>query len=498
MDGLSIKELFEINKGVSLAYNDIILLPDYTDFGVENISLATKLSRNIDLKIPIVSAPMDTVTGDELAKWMALLGGIGFIHYNNTIEEQCEMVKKVKRYENGFISDVETRSPNDLISSLKNCPYSNIPITENGLSNGKLVGMLTKYDYSMEKHQESKISGRMKLLNKIKFASLREITSSDKLDLKKANDFLLESSAFALPVVDDIGNLKYLVTRKDIETNVEYPLATKDAHKKLRAGAAVGTREDDKTRVCALAKAGVDAVKIDCAHGHTSYQIEMIKYIKKQYPEIDVISGNVVTSNGAEDLIKAGADAVCVGMGIGSICTTQEITAAGRAQASAVYCASKIANKYNIPVIADGGISQSGHILKAWILGAHSCMAGNMLAGTDESLGEWIITKSGEKLKCYRGMGSYEAMKEGSAKRYSIDMNKERAAEGVVAQVKTKGHIYDFIPTITAGIKQGMIKIGCKNLEEIREKSEKGEIRVEQRTFSAQKEGDIHDLVFGN
>ncbi|MFH1030327.1 MAG: IMP dehydrogenase [bacterium] len=498
MDGVSIKELFEITSGESLAYNDLILLPGYTDFGIEDINLNTKLSRNIDLKIPIVSAPMDTVTGDELARWMALLGGIGFIHYNNSIEKQQEMVKKVKRYENGFISNVETRNPNDLIDSLRDCQYSNIPITEDGLSNGKLVGMLTKYDYSLAKHGDIPIKERMKGLDKITFVSIDEISSNNKLNIKKANDLLLENSVLALPIIDNKGDLKYLVTRKDIETNVEYPLATKDENKKLRVGAAVGTREADKERADALAKAGVDTIKIDCAHGHTSYQIEMINYIKKTYPGVDIASGNVVTSNAAEDLIKAGADAICVGMGIGSMCITQEVTAAGRAQASAIYHVSQAAKKYNIPVIADGGISQSGHILKAWVLGAHSCMVGNMLAGTDESLGEWIVTKTGEKLKRYRGMGSHEAMKAGSDKRYSVNVNKEKAAEGVIASVLSKGHVYDLLPSICAGVKQGMLKIGCKNLIEIRDKSVKGEIRVEKRTFSAQREGDVHDLILGN
>ncbi|OGF22499.1 IMP dehydrogenase [Candidatus Falkowbacteria bacterium RBG_13_39_14] len=494
-DGVSIKELFEISKGASLAYNDLILLPGHTDFGVEDINLNTKLSRNIELKIPIVSAPMDTVTGDELARWMALLGGIGFIHYNNTIEEQCEMVKAVKGYENGFINEPFVKKPENLIGELKDCPYSNIPITEDGASHGKLAGLLTKYDFAFERHSDIPIRERMIELNELKVARLDQVATNGNLDLSKANNLLFESYSSALPIVDEKGGLEYLVTRKDIETNVEYPLATKDSHKKLRVGAAVGTRELDKERARALVMAGVDAIKIDCAHGHTSYQIEMINYIKKTYPGVDIASGNVVTSNAAEDLIKAGADAICVGMGIGSMCITQEVTAAGRAQASAIYHVSQAAKKYNIPVIADGGISQSGHILKAWILGAHSCMAGNMLAGTDESLGEWIVTKSGEKLKRYRGMGSYEAMKAGSDRRYSVNMNKEKAAEGVVASVLSKGHVYDLLPTITAGIKQGMLKIGCKNIDEIRQKAEKGEIRVEKRTFSAQKEGDVHDLI---
>ncbi len=493
MDGVSIKELFELNKGTTFAYNDFIILPDYTDFGTFDIDLTTKLSKNISLKIPLVSSPMDKVTEDEMAKWMALLGGIGIIHYNNTIEAQCEMVKKVKNFENGFISNPLTKGQNELIRSLKGCKYTNIPITENG----KLIGLLTTYDFSFEKHSNLPIKERMKPLKQLTVATIDEISFNNKLNLSKANDILLENSCTSLPIIDENGVLKYLVTRKDIETNSDYPLATKDSHKKLMVGAAVGTQEEDKKRVDALAKVGVNAIKIDSAHGHTSYQIEMIKYIKKKYPEIDILSGNVVTSVAVKNLAEAGVDAICCGMGIGSICITQEVTATGRAQASAIYATAEEAKKYNIPVIADGGIAQSGQILKAWVLGADTSMLGNMLAGTDESHGEWIITANGEKFKEYRGMGSYEAMKEGSAKRYSIAMNKEKAAEGVVAQVQTKGHIYDFIPTITAGIKQGMLKIGCKNLVEIKEKSEKGEIRVEKRTFSAQKEGDVHDLVMG-
>ncbi|MFH0856537.1 MAG: IMP dehydrogenase [bacterium] len=497
MDGVSIKELFELNKGVSLAYNDIILLPGYTDFSISDADLSTKLSRNITLKIPIISAPMDTVTGDEMAKWMALLGGIGFIHYNQTIEEQCEMVKKVKKFENGFISEPEARSPDDLIESLKESPYSNIPITEDGSSHGKLVGILNRYDYSYEKHLKLPVKERMAGLDKLKIASEDEILENNCLSIKKADHILIESHSLVLPIVDKNGFLKYLVTRKDIDKNTNFPLATKDKNKKLRAGAAVGTQEDDKKRVNLLAASGVDVIKIDSAHGHTLYQIEMIKYIKKNYPEIDIITGNIVTSSAAKDLISAGADALCIGMGIGSICTTQEVTAAGRAQASAIYNIAMAAKKYNIPVIADGGISKSGQIVRAMVLGASSCMAGNLLAGTNESLGEWIINENGEKFKRYRGMGSYEAMKTGSAKRYAVDMNKEKAAEGVVAAVASKGHIYDLLPSVAAGVKQGLQKIGCKNMEEIKKASDNGEIRVELRSFSAQKEGDVHDVIMG-
>lgn len=496
-DGVSLKELFKLNKGVSLAYNDLILLPGYTDFGANDIDLSTKLSKNISLKIPIISAPMDTVTGDELAKWMALLGGIGFIHYNQTVAEQCEMVKKVKQFENGFISEPMTKSPDDLIESLKDLPYSNIPITQDGSSHGKLIGILNEFDYSCEKHAKLPIKKRMTKVDKLKIALEEDILENNKLSIRKANYILIESHSLLLPILDKNGFLKYLVNRKDIDTNTNYPLATKDKHKKLRVGAAVGTQEDDKTRVNELAASGVDAIKIDSAHGHTSYQIEMIKFIKYTYPEIDVITGNIVTSGAAEDLIKAGADALCIGMGIGSICTTQEVTAAGRAQASAIYNVSQTAKKYDIPVIADGGISKSGQIVKALVLGAVSCMVGNLLAGTTESLGEWIIVETGEKFKRYRGMGSYEAMQTGSAKRYSVDMNKEKAAEGVVASVASKGHIYDLLPSVAAGIKQGMQKISCKNMEEIRAKAEKEEIRVEIRSYSAQKEGDIHDIIMG-
>lgn len=495
MDGVSIKELFELNRGVSLAYNDIILLPGYTDFSISDVDLSTKLSRNITLKIPIISAPMDTVTGDEMAKWMALLGGMGFIHYNQTVEEQCEMVKKVKKFENGFISEPEVRMPDDLIESLKDSPYSNIPITEDGSSHGKLVGILNKYDYSYEQHLKLPVKERMAGLDKLKITSEDAILENNCLSIKKADNILIENHSLVLPIVDKNGFLKYLVTRKDIDKNTDFPLATKDKNKKLRAGAAVGTQEDDKKRVNLLATSGVDAIKIDSAHGHTSYQIEMIKFIKANYPQIDVISGNIVTSNAAGDLIKAGADAICVGMGIGSICTTQEVTAAGRAQASAIYNIAETAKKYDVPVIADGGISKSGQIVKALVLGAASCMVGNLLAGTNESLGEWIIAPTGEKFKKYRGMGSYEAMKTGSAKRYAVDMNKEKAAEGVVASVASKGHIYDLLPSVTAGIKQGMQKISCKNISEIRAKAEKEEIRVELRSYSAQKEGDVHDII---
>ncbi|MFC1613022.1 IMP dehydrogenase [Patescibacteria group bacterium] len=495
MDGVSTKELFELNKGRSLSYNDFIILPNYTAFHSKEMSLKTKLSRNIEMDIPIVSSPMDTVTGASMAKCMALLGGIGIIHYNNTIEEQCDMVKKVKKFENGFISEPFAKSPNDLIESLRECKYSNIPITEDGKRDGKLIGLITKYDFAFEKHSNLEIKERMTKINKLKIATVEDINTDNKLDLSKANDILLETSFSALPIIDKNGLLKYLVTRKDIQTNVYYPLATKNQNKKLMVGAAIGTNLADKDRVDSLVKAGVDVIKIDVAHAYTKFQIEMIKYIKNKYPEIDVITGNVVTGEATECLIKAGADAISVGMGIGSICTTQEVTATGRAQASAVYNCSKIAIKNNVPVIADGGISQSGHILRASVLGANSCMLGNLLAGTNESLGEWIVTSSGEKFKKYRGMGSYEAMRAGSAKRYSVKKNGFKAAEGVPASVTNKGSIYEWLPVIIAGVKQGMQKIGCKSLEEIITKSKKEKIRVELRTSSAQMEGNTHDLI---
>jgi IMP dehydrogenase len=485
-DGFSADDVFSRIEGYT--YNDIILLPGFIDFDTKDVSLKTQLTRNISINLPVVSSPMDTVTEGRMAIYMALLGGIGIIHYNNTINEQVEMVKKVKRFENGFITDPTVLSPmhtiRDVIDIKHKLGFSGVPITEDGTLNTKLVGIVTARDIDFEKDITKKLKDVM---------TTKLVTAKVGVTLSEANTILRTTKVGKLPIVDDTGLLKGLVSRTDLKKNRDFPNATKNDNKQLRVGTAISTRDEDKERLAELMKYGVDVVVIDSAQGYNKYQIDMIKFIKSKYPELDVIAGNVVTRDQAEGLIKAGADALRIGMGPGSICTTQETMASGRPQATAVYQTAKIAAQYGIPVIADGGISTIGHIMKAISLGAHTVMMGSLLAGTHESPGEYIY-KEGVRLKKYRGMASIEAMKEGGDKRYFADAENLKVAQGVSGSVIDRGSLVDFIPYIAQGLRHAFQDVGFTNIADLHKGMEDGVLRMQVRSVSSIKEGGVHDL----
>ncbi|MGL4369479.1 MAG: IMP dehydrogenase [Spirochaetota bacterium] len=485
-DGFSAEELFSSVSG--LTYNDLIILPGYIDFNPDDVDLETNVTRNIKIKRPFVSSPMDTVTESKMAIALALQGGVGIIHYNNTIEEQAEEVRTVKRYENGFISDPLCLSPENTIADIykikEKYGFSGIPITENGKLNSKLVGIVTNRDIDFERDRSRKIKEVM---------TTDLLTAPKNISLSEANRILRESKKGKLPIVDDQGRMVSLMSRSDLLKNREFPFSSKDRNKQLMVGAAVSTRDESKDRLAALAEAGLNLVVIDSAQGNSSYQVEMIKWIKKHFPEIDVIGGNVVTSEQCEVLIKAGADALRIGMGPGSICTTQQTMACGRSQGTAVYRTAKYARTQGVPVIADGGIANLGHVAKCLALGASVGMMGSMFAGTNESPGEYFY-ENGIRLKKYRGMASLEAMEKGGAKRYFAEDTKIKVAQGVSGSVTDKGSMMDYIPYIVQGLKHSFQDMGVRSIKELHDRLNSGELRFEMRSLSSQTEGGVHDL----
>ena len=495
-DGKSASEL--LGKGVGYTYNDIIILPGHINFGISDINLGTKITKNISLKTPIISSPMDTVTESDMAIAMALQGGIGIIHYNCCIEDQANMIRAVKRYENGFITNPIVIGPNETIDNVLKIKdkmnFCGFPVTDTGMLGGKLIGILTRRDIESISNIENYI------FKKVKDVMVKDnlIVGKEGCGLIECNKLLRESRKGKLPIVNDNYELISLMSRKDLLTNEEFPLASKNEKtKQLLCGAAVGTREEDKVRLDSVVKAGVDLVIFDSSQGDSIYQIEMIKYTKNKYPKLDIIGGNVVTIQQCKNLIDAGVDGLRIGMGVGSICTTQDVCAVGRAQATAVYQTAKFAKSFDIPIIADGGISNSGHISKALALGANAVMCGSILAGTNESPGEYFY-RDGIRMKKYRGMGSKEAINNryGNAVRYfdKLSSNVPVVTQGVSGTVIDKGSIHRFIPYMVQGIKHGFQGMGVINLENLNNKMMSGELRFEIRSHSSQKEGGVHSL----
>ncbi|MBN2161242.1 MAG: IMP dehydrogenase [Spirochaetes bacterium] len=486
MDAFSAEELFTKENG--WAYNDFIILPGFIDFSPDDVNLESSLTRNIRIKNPLVSSPMDTVTESKMAIGLALQGGIGIIHYNNSIEEQAGEVRKVKRFENGFINDPIVLSPGHTIHDIDEIKarhgFSGIPITETGKLGSLLLGIVTNRDVDFE-------TDRSKKLGDVMTTDL--VTAKKGISLNEANQILKNSKKGKLPIVDEKGKLVALMSRKDLLKNREYPLASKDPRKQLMAGAAISTREESKERLAALVEAGVDVIVVDAAQGNSVFQVEMIKYIKKKYRDIEVIGGNVVTEEQCENLVKAGADALRIGMGPGSICTTQTTMSVGRAQATAVYRTAKYARKHSIPVIADGGISTIGHIAKALALGASAVMMGSMFAGTNEAPGEYFY-ENGVRLKKYRGMASQEALEAGGAKRYFAEDTKIKVVQGVSGAVLDKGSLFEFVPYLIQGLKHSFQDMGTKDMKVLHENLYAGKLRFELRSLSAQLEGGVHDM----
>jgi len=470
----------------ALTFDDILMIPQYSEVLPKMADLTTRFSRNITLKMPLVSAAMDTVTEEEMAITMALQGGIGVIHKNCDPDEQARMVRLVKRFENGFILEPVVLSPESKIAEVieirQTKHYKSIPITEDGTLEGKVVGMVSRYDY-LEKHADQTCAERM-----TKVADL--LVTKGEVSLSAANDILEESKHSKLLILNDDGSLRALLTRKDIERNEEFPFATKDKRKRLRVAAAIGPAHNMEERVEKLAKEGVDVIIVDTAHGHSKGVIDCVKYVKKNYPKIDVVAGNIASPEAAEALIKAGADGLKVGIGPGSICTTRIVTGIGVPQFSAIINVAKVANPAKIPLIADGGIRYSGDAAKALAGGADCIMIGSLLAGTAEAPGEMIYS-GGKTYKYYRGMGSIAAMKKGGKERYSQAnvADDKLVPEGIEGKTLFKGTAKTEIFQLCGGIRSAMGYNGAKNLAELRKR-----VQFVQITAASLKESHPHDV----
>ena len=448
--------------GEGLTYDDVLLVPAHSSVLPRETDLTTRFSRNIEMKIPIVSAAMDTVTESKMAIAMAQEGGIGVIHKNMSIEKQANEVKKVKRAENGMILDPVTLSANarviDALNMMREYSIGGIPVVD---KHNKLVGIVTNRDLRFEKALDKPIREVM--------TSENLITTTEFTNFEEAAQILQEFKIEKLPVVNNDYKLVGLITYKDIIKIKAHPNSCKDNNGRLRVAAAVGIASDTMQRVAALVEAGVDAIVVDTAHGHSEGVIQMAKQVKKKYPEIDLVVGNVATREAALDLLAAGADAIKVGIGPGSICTTRIVAGVGVPQLTAVYNVSKALKESGVPVIADGGIRYTGDIVKAIAAGGDSIMAGSLFAGVDESPGEAIIF-DGRKYKSYRGMGSVEAMQQGSKDRYFQDAEddiKKLVPEGIVGRVPYKGTLSEVILQMVGGLRAGMGYTGSRNIKEL-------------------------------
>lgn len=437
-------------------FDDVLLVPNKSEVLPKEVSLKTKLTKKIALNIPMISAGMDTVTESTMAIAIAREGGIGIIHKNMSIEAQAREVDRVKRQENGVITDPIFLSPEHTLQDAENLMaqyrISGVPITVDG----KLVGILTNRDTTFETDYSKQIKEVMTKENLV--------TAPENTSLDEAKELLRKHKIEKLPLVDKDGMLKGLITIKDIEKTKAFPNAAKDEKGRLLCGAAVGVTKDMMERVDALVKAKVDVITIDTAHGHSKGVIDAVKQVKEVYPELQVIAGNVATAEATEDLIKAGADCVKVGIGPGSICTTRIVAGVGVPQLTAVMDCVEVGRKYGIPVIADGGIKYSGDIVKAMAAGACAVMMGSLLAGCEEAPGETEIYQ-GRSYKVYRGMGSLAAMACGSKDRYFQEGNKKLVPEGVEGRVAYKGLVSDTIFQLLGGIKSGMGYLGSKDFE---------------------------------
>ena len=469
-------------KIVKTAYtfDDALLMPNKSEILPREVTTRTQLTKKITLNIPLMSAGMDTVTESKMAIAMAREGGIGIIHKNMTIEQQAKEVDKVKRQENGVITDPIYLSEDHLIQDAENLMaqyrISGVPVTKDG----KLVGIITNRDIIFETDFQKKISEVMTKENLI--------TANEKTTVEEAKEILKKHKIEKLPLVDEEGNLKGLITMKDIEKVKRFPNAAKDDKGRLLCGAGVGVTANMMERIDALVKAQVDVIVLDTAHGHSQGVLEAVKKIKKAYPTLQVIAGNVATSEAVEDLIKAGADCVKVGIGPGSICTTRVVAGVGVPQLTAVMDCAEMGRKYGIPVIADGGLKYSGDIVKALAAGASVAMLGSLFAGCEEAPGEMEIYQ-GRSYKVYRGMGSLAAMESGSKDRYFQEGNKKLVPEGVEGRVAYKGPVADTIFQLIGGIRSGMGYLGSKDLNTLYESA-----RFVIQTGAGLRESHPHDI----
>jgi IMP dehydrogenase len=501
---MRIVDFFEELRSLSLSYEDVILLPGYVDFAVADVQLKTQLTRELSINIPIVSSPMDTVTEASLATAIALEGGLGFVHYNMSVEEQLKHVKQVKRYKNGVVTNPVTLPPEarirDVVQIKNEQGYSIIPVTDSGKPTGRLVGMITKYDYSAfsESDLDQTVAQRMIPRERLDVLTTEEMSVEGEFSLQLANERLLDSHGAALAILNGDGTLFGLVTRADLQKRMDYPRASTDPKRRsLLVGAAIETWPQKAEERLEVLQDDVDVVVFDTSQGYSRFEIDLIKRCKKLYPHLQVIAGNVVTAEACEALIAAGADAIRVGMGIGSICTTQEVGGIGRGQASAVYQCGRLCAKEGVPLIADGGISKSSDMVKALCLGASSVMLGSLLACTEEAPGKCQI-KDGVKLKDYRGMGSAKAMEKGSSARYGIQNSQVKIPEGVSGKVAYKGKVSEWVPLLVQGMRQGLNKLGYSSIAALHEAIAENRLELERRSDGAKREGSIHSLYSFN
>ena len=466
--------------GEGITFDDVLLVPAYSEVIANDVDTRTRLTNKIQLNIPLMSASMDTVTEHRMAIAMARQGGIGIIHKNMSIEEQAEEVDKVKRSENGVITDPFSLSPEHTIQDaddlMAKYRFSGVPITECT----KLVGIITNRDLKFETDYSKKIKESM--------TSEGLVTAKEGITLEEAKQILGRARKEKLPIVDDDFNLKGLITIKDIEKQIKYPNAAKDDQGRLLCGAGVGITADVLDRVQALVDAHVDVIVVDSAHGHSANVLRVVRMVKDKFPDLQVIAGNVATGAGAKALIEAGADCVKIGIGPGSICTTRIVAGIGVPQITAIMSAYEEAKKAGIPIIADGGIKYSGELTKAIAAGADVCMLGSMLAGCDESPGDFELYQ-GRKYKVYRGMGSLAAMENGSKDRYFQTNAKKLVPEGVEGRVAYKGTVEDTIFQMMGGLRSGMGYCGAKDIKTLQETGEFVKISA-----ASLKESHPHDI----
>ena len=466
--------------GEGITFDDVLLVPAYSEVIPNQVDLSTYLTKSIRLNIPMMSAGMDTVTEHRMAIAMSRQGGIGIIHKNMSIQEQAEEVDKVKRSENGVITDPFYLSPDNTLEEANNLMakfrISGVPITENG----KLVGIITNRDLKFEEDFSKKIKESM--------TSENLITAKEGITLEEAKKILAKARKEKLPIVDDNFNLKGLITIKDIEKQIKYPLSSKDSKGRLLCGAALGITANVLDRAQELVNAHVDVVVLDSAHGHSANVLNCVRMIKEKFPDLQVIAGNVATAEATKALIEAGADAVKVGIGPGSICTTRVVAGIGVPQITAVMDCYSGAKEYGIPIIADGGIKYSGDMTKAIAAGANVCMMGSMFAGCDESPGTFELYQ-GRKYKVYRGMGSIAAMENGSKDRYFQSDAKKLVPEGVEGRVAYKGSVEDTVFQLMGGLRSGMGYCGAKDIEYLKENG-----RFIKISAASLKESHPHDI----
>jgi len=468
----------------SLTFDDVLLIPEKSNVLPGDINISTSLTKNINLHIPLLSSAMDTVTESQTAITMAREGGIGVIHKNLSIESQAIEVEKVKKSESGMVVDPITVDPDqkihDALEIMRRYQISGFPVVKDG----KLVGILTNRDLHFETDFDKNISEVMTKKNLI--------TVPPDTTLEKAKKILHKNRIEKLLVIDDNNNLTGLITVKDIDKAEKYPNASKDKRGSLRVGAAIGVGADREARTQAIVDVGVDVIVIDTAHAHTNIVLDAIQDTKKNFPDCELIGGNIATAEAAEALINAGCDAIKVGIGPGSICTTRIVAGIGVPQISAIMQCRKVADKRGIPLIADGGITYSGDITKAIAAGAHCIMIGSLFAGTDESPGE-IVLFQGRTYKVYRGMGSLESMKEGSKDRYfqeDIEEVSKLVPEGIEGRVPYRGSLSSNIFQLIGGLRSGMGYVGCRTIDELRKKA-----RFTKITSSGLKESHVHNVI---